>query len=81
LTAAVTAIAVVPARPAVTDRPVRDGMIEARVATVAVRPDRGVAHPDLKGNVAGPSGVRARIFAGMSPAIGARRCSRCPNST
>ena len=77
-TAAATAIAVAPARPAAKVRPERDGTTIARAASVAARPGPGAARPGPKASAAGLSAARGRIFAGASRANAARHRCRCP---
>ena len=81
LTAAATAIAVVPARPVAMVRLDRDGTITARAVIVAARPGREGARHDPKAIVAGPLAARDGIFAGTIPATGARRRYRCRKLT
>jgi hypothetical protein len=81
LTAAATAIAVVPDRLVAMVRLDRDGTITVRAAIVAGRRDRAVARHGPKAIVAGLWAARDRIFAGAIPATGARHRCRCRKLT
>jgi len=74
-----TEIAAVHARPAAMVRPDRGGTTIARAASIAARPDWGVAaRHGPKAIAASPLAARDRIFAGATSATGARRRCRCP---